>query len=202
MHSLSTKSNNNLSTKIGTYQYALVVKPDANVAEKILCEKQFLKERIGNLKCLDKGAFVTIATYLAREEMEETIVRYTRRICSLLTSFNVELNNFSGSPSGQIFVRIQNPQPFKVVATQLSVLNDYLRSCSYPDIKTFSQPFLPLASKLKDTVYLKTMMDYSQRTFHETFMVNELILLRRSDEYDTFKTSQIFSLQPPGFKPM
>jgi 2'-5' RNA ligase len=187
-------------SQVGLQEYLLVAHPDAEVNEKVLAEKKsFTSTYLQKITSKTKP-HITIASFLAREAMEDTILRYTQRICSQQPSFNVELNNFSGFPPHTIFLRVQNPQPFKELVKELKVVSNYVKSCSCPPVTLISNPHLSIARRLPETMYLKAMMDYSQRTFHETFMVSELVLLRRNHQYDACKPIHVFRLQPPGYK--
>ena len=182
--------------ELGLYEYLLVAHPDASVNEKVLAEKEsFTAEYQQKIEITTK-AHITIANFMAREAMEETILRYTQRICSQQQSFEVALNNYSGYPPHTVYLRVQNPQPFRRLAKELKVVSNYVSSCSCPPVKLITNPHLSIARCLPETTYLKAMMDYSQKTFHESFMVNELVLLRRSNKYDTCKPVHVFRLQP------
>jgi len=183
-------------TQLGLYEYLLVAHPDAVVSEKVIAEKESFTAEYQQKIATKTKPHITIANFMAREAMEETILRYTQRICSQQQSFEVALNNYSGFPPHTIYLRVQNPQPFRQLAKELTVVSNYISSCSCPPVRLITNPHVSIARRLPETIYLKAMMDYSQKTFHETFMVNELVLLRRSNQYDTCKTVHVFRLQP------
>jgi 2'-5' RNA ligase len=106
------------------------------------------------------------------------------------------LNNYSGFPPHKIYLRVQNQQPFRQLAKELKAVSNYIDSCSCPPAKLVTNPHVTIAQRLPETVYLKALLDYGQKTFHETFMVNELVLLRRTSPYDACKCINIFPLQP------
>ncbi|MDQ6812173.1 MAG: 2'-5' RNA ligase family protein [Bacteroidota bacterium] len=184
--------------QFGLYEYLLVAHPDAAVNKKVMMEKELFVAEYGQKMAAKTKPHITIANFLAHDAMEETILRYTQRVCSQLYSFEVVLNNYSGFPPHTIFLRVQNPQPFKQFAKELKVVSNYVSSCSCPPLTLITNPHLIIASRLPETVYLKAMMDYSQKSFHETFMVTELVLLRRDHQYDTCKAIHVFRLQPPS----
>ena len=190
-----------LPTQLGLYEYMLVAQPDAAVNEKLLAEKQHLvNQRTVNNN--NSASHIKVASFLASEPMEETIIRYMQRIISKQQSFEVALNNYSGYPPHTIYLRIQDPQPFKHLANELKAISSYVSSCSCPLPKFISHPHLLVAKQLPDNIYLQTLMDYSKKTFHETFMVDQLVLLRRNNKYETAKPVQVFKLQPVAPKPL
>lgn len=183
-------------TQVGLYEYMLVAQPDASVNEKVKAEKlQFKHYQKSPGTC---SPHIKVASFFAREPMEETIIRYMQRIFSQQQSFEVALNNYSGYPPHTIYLRIQNPKPFKHLANELTAISNYVSSCSCPLPKLVTHPYLPIAKKLPDSMYFQALMDCSQKTFHETFVVNELVLLRRNNKYGTTKPVHVFRLQPPA----
>ena len=188
-------------SEIGLQEYLLVAHPDELVNTKVLAEKESFYNEYKQKVAVKTKPYITIANFLAREAMEETILRYMQRTLMQQPGFEVALNNYSGFPPHAIYLRVQNQQPFKHLAKELKVVGDYVASCCCPAVRLITNPHVSIARGLPETLYLKAMMDYSQKTFHETFMVDELVLLRRNNQYDACKTVQVFRLQPPGYKP-
>ncbi|MDB5191475.1 MAG: 2-5 ligase family protein [Segetibacter sp.] len=182
--------------EVGLYEYLLVVQPGSPVNEKIKKEKESLTKSYHEKITVKTQPHITVANFLAREPMEETVIRYMERIFSMQRSFEVAFNNYSGVPPHTIYLRIQNPEPFKQINTELKVISNYVSSCSCPPVRLVSNPHLTIARRLPETDYLKAMMEYSQKTFHEKFIVSELVLLRRSSQYDECKKVHVFRLQP------
>ena len=183
-------------TQLGLYEYLLVAHPDAAVNAKVLAEKQSFYAQYGEKVAMKTQPHITIANFIAREAMEDTVIRWIQRICNNVQSFNVTLNNYSGFPPHTVYLRIQNQQPFKQLANELKVIDNYVRSNGCPPAHIITSPHLTIARKLPETVYLKALMDYSQKSFYENFMVNQLVLLRRGHQFDNCKPVYVFHLQP------
>jgi 2'-5' RNA ligase len=133
---------------------------------------------------------------LADEDMEETIARWMQRICGQQQSFQVVLNNFSGSPSDAVFVRVQNPGPFQNLAKHLHVIDSYVRSNGFPPARLISSPHLTVARRLPEDVYTKAMFDYAHREFHGSFVVRELVLLKRKHQLESGERINVFRFLP------
>lgn len=178
------------------HEYLLVTHPCTEVYNKVMDEKQAFYEQFGEKSAIKTNPHLTIANFMAREVMEETIIRYTQRICNRQEAFNVMLNNYSGFPPHTIYVRVQNPEPFRHLVKELKAVKDYIHSCSCPPVKLVATPHVSIARSLPESIYFKALTEYSQKTFHETFTVNELVLLRRSHQYDSCKIIYVFHLKP------
>jgi 2'-5' RNA ligase len=177
-------------------EYLLVIRPDDEVYNKVSTEKQSFYNQYRQKISVKTRPHITVASFMAREEMEETLIRWIQRVSSQQKSFPVTLNNYSGFPAHTIYLRVQDHQPFKQLATQLKVIDSYVRSNGCPAVTLINRPHLSIARRLPQDVYEKALVDYSQKTFCESFTVHELVLLRRAHQFDPCKVINIFRLLP------
>ncbi len=180
----------------GYYEYVLVVKPGGELDEKLMTEKKIFYDDFKEKNAIATRPYITVASFLAKEGMENTVTRWMQRICSKQHSFSVTLNNYSGFPPDTIYLRIQNEEPFRQLAKELSVVNAYISSGSCTPMLLTPRPHVSIAGKLPSEIFFKALTQYAHKSFHETFVVNELLLLKRKDEYDAFSTVIVFALQP------
>ena len=174
-------------------EYLLVIYPGGELEEKLLGEqKQFSDDYAVTVR---NKPHITVAAFQAGEVMEETLIRWIQRICTHYQSFDLTLNNYSGFPPHTIYLRVQDPQPFRYLMQQLRSIDEFIRSSGCPPVNLISRPFLSIAGGLTEQVYNKAMPDYSRRTFHDTFHVRELVLLKRTHAFDPCKTVNIFRLR-------
>jgi 2'-5' RNA ligase len=139
---------------------------------------------------------ITLASFQAGEETEDTIIRWIQRICHQQKSFDIALNNYSGIPPHTIYLRVQDPQPLRELMQQLRAIDEFIRSSGWPPVNLTGRPYLSIAGGLTEKVYNKAMPDYSRKTFHGIFRVDELVLLKRRHSFDPCKTVNVFRLSP------
>ncbi|MHA4808284.1 2'-5' RNA ligase family protein [Flavitalea flava] len=181
-------------------EYLLVIYPQGELHNKLLEEQEQFSRDYGlqvNQQVNNRNKpHITMAAFQAGEVMEETLIRWIHRICNRYRSFDMSLNNFSGFPPHTIYLRVQDPQPFRKLMQQLRAIDDFIRSSGCPPVNLINNPYLSIAGSLTEQVYNKAMPDYSRRTFHESFRVDELILLKREHPFAPCKTVNIFRLLP------
>lgn len=175
-------------------EYLLVIYPGGDLEEKLLDEQQHFADDYA--VSVRNKPHITVAAFQAGEIMEETLIRWIQRICNQQHSFELSLNNYSGFPPHTIYLRVQDPQPFRQLMQQLRAVDEFIRSSDCPPINLVSRPFLSIAGGLTEQVYNKAMPDYSRRTFHDTFKVDQLVMLKRTHSFDPCKTVNIFRLHP------
>lgn len=193
---LATKPPANAWTHQGLQEYSLVVQPGREIEDRLMCEKELLQQLVKQKPVADTSMHIKIAEFHAREDMESTILRYMQRIFSNKHAFHLSLNNYGGFPPSNIYLRIQDIHLLQNLAKGLNVLDDYIISCACPRVRMFPNPHLSLARKLPEDVFEKALLQYAHKTFHETFSVHELVLLRRSHKYEPFKRVNVFKLLP------
>ncbi|GGB08773.1 2'-5' RNA ligase family protein [Puia dinghuensis] len=177
-------------------EYLLVIYPYGDLQDKLLEAQQQFSTEYGLQVTVRNRPHITVAAFQAGEPMEDTLIRWIQRICKHFNSFDLTLNNFSGFPPHTIYLRVQDPQPFRDLMRQLRAIDDYIRSSGCPPVNLISRPYLSIAGGLTEQVYNKAMPDYSRKTFHDTFHVDQLVLLKREHAFDACKTVNIFRLQP------
>lgn len=194
----ATKNAHPSWVESGLYEYLLVVNPDAAVQDKVLAQQQAFYEEYHEEVAIKTGPYIIVASFLAREAMEETLIRWIQRICDQQHPFRVTLNNYSGFPPHTIYLRVQDPRPFAQLARQLKAVDDLVRSSSCPPVKLPARPHLSIAPRLPEPVYTRAMFSYSQKLFHECFMAHDLRLLRRAHQFDNCKMINVFPFAPGG----
>jgi 2'-5' RNA ligase len=177
-------------------EYLLVVNVGTEVAELVREEKATFSQQFGAKTSVEEAG-ITLASFLAKEEMEETILRWMHRIISSRNRFSVALNNFSGIPNtNTIYLRVQDHQPFKTLAKELKVIDELVRSNGLPKAQLQAVPRLAIANRLEKNVYEKAMLAYSRKDFHAEFEVKELVLLKRNNQFDNPRQVNVFRLLP------
>ncbi len=177
------------------FEYLLVANPSEEILRKVMAEKEIFSSCY-NVNVTKKTLpHISVANFLAKESMEGTLIKWANKIISNQYSFDVMLNNFSGFPTSQtIYARVQHHEPFKQLAASLKIIDEYVRSNGFPRAALITHPHITIAKRLQPSVYEKALKDYSQKMFNASFTVNELILLKRQNQYDNCKQVAVFKL--------
>ncbi|MBS1607024.1 MAG: 2'-5' RNA ligase family protein [Bacteroidetes bacterium] len=177
-------------------EYLLVIYPHGELEERLLHEQRQLASEFGLPAGGRNRPHITVAAFQAGELMEDTLIRWIQRICNRHRSFDITLNNYSGFPPHTIYLRVQDHQPFFELMHQLRAIDEFIRSCGCPPVNLVSNPYLSIAGGLTERVYNRAMPEYSRKDFHESFLVDRLVLLKRGHSFDACKTVNIFRLLP------
>lgn len=178
-------------------EYLLVADLGERVGKRVIDIKRDFAETYKQKKADETRSCITIANFAASESMEETVIRWMQRICGQFRGFPVTLNNYSGFPSHSIYIRVQNHEPFHQLASQLKVIDQYVTSNGFPPSRLVAKPHITIATGLDKPLYDKALLEYSQKTFHEAFDLDGLVLLKRNSQFDKCKEVNVFRFYPP-----
>ncbi|MFP5043068.1 2'-5' RNA ligase family protein [Parasediminibacterium sp. JCM 36343] len=176
------------------FEYLLVATPEKHIYQQVMVEKQLFADTYKEQIAIKTKPHITGSRFFAKEAMEATIIRWMGRAIGMQQKFIVALNNYSGFPPHSIYIRIQEHQPFKQLATALEPIDQYVRSNDCPPMRLIRHPHLTIARKLSTQVFEKAIRNYAEKTFEASFEVQELVLLRRKDQFDTCKQICSFHL--------
>ncbi|HVF96386.1 MAG TPA: 2'-5' RNA ligase family protein [Flavisolibacter sp.] len=180
----------------GVWEHLLVINPSLNVAEKIYAEKKKFTSTYQDPAAIIGKPHITIAAFLATDEMKPTLIRWVQAICNGRSRFPVLLRNFSGFVPQTIYIKVQNGEPFKQLAKSLKALDYFIRASECPPLKLTTTPRLTIARHMSEETYFKALPAYLQLPFQESFIATELTLIKRATSYGRCETVHVFPLAP------
>jgi len=176
--------------------YVLVAFASKELTEKVKEEKVRFAGVYGSNSSLEVRPHIIVASYTAKERMEERLEKWIQNICSLQNSFTVTLNNYSGFPPHTIYLRVQETEPFIKLANALRILDGFMEMNDCPSIQLFSKPYMTVAGQLPGSIYEEAIKEYAGISFHESFRVDRLSLMK-CNAYTSYRLVNTFIL-PQG----
>jgi hypothetical protein len=173
-----------------------VAPADATLAERINEVRTALSKNYQPEQKLNTKPHLLISDFVAKDEMEDTIIRWMQRILGEQKSFTTTLRNYTGFAPDSLLLPVEDTEPFRQLASRLEPIDFYIRSNACPAARFHTHPFISLARRLPSTIYEKAIREYDTKEFCATFLVKQLVLLRRQDPYDTCKQIAVFQLNP------
>jgi hypothetical protein len=178
-------------------EYLIGGLPDKLTIEEVGKEKKNFTDQYGITDSMPLPVFIPFAILFAREQMENILARWIQNICNLQHSFMVTLNNYSSIPPHTIYWRIQEPQQMFQLAMRMKILDGFSESNNCPPIQLIKKPSLILAEGLSEVVYKSAISEYAQKTFHTSFRMERLVLIRKNWDLKGGRLVSTFNF-PPG----
>lgn len=172
-------------------EYRLVIPAEEPVSRQVCQLRREWEMQYGsqNIQITEKPPNITMACLVMREEMEEMLMRWLQRLCHMQPVFRVTLNNFSAIPPQTVYIRVQDPVPFKWLYEQLRAMDRFFPGKEGQHPRIFEKPFIKMGSLTTNTDH-KTIFSYPHQLFYASFMARRMLLLKGSGE--KWSTSSIF----------
>jgi len=178
-------------------EYLLVALASNEIAEKVKEGKESFFQAFNPKSSLEARAHIAIASYTAKERMEERLEKWIQNICNLQSSFSVTLNNYSGFPPHTIYLRVQESEPFAKLGNALKMLDGFMEMNDCPSIQLFTRHYMTVAGQLPESVYEVAIKEYARKSFHASFRVDRLSLMKRN-AYTSYQIINTFILPSGG----
>ena len=137
---------------------------------------------------------ITLIKFSQYELAESRFVNRFRNIATANPSFKITLNDFGSLPSHTIYVNIQTTNQITELTKELKEVQAYIKPDAQHKPHFITEPFISIAQKLLPWQYEKGWFEYSNTHFNASFMVNEILLLKKKDGSNGYKTIERFPL--------
>ncbi len=178
----------------GLYTYRLQALPDDMARRAIAFEHAHLREQYGHDIPLVPPS-IQLMEFMAREEMESTIIRWMHRIISTQHSFLVQFQGYGALSSRRLYLRLNDQQPFLQMTRSMQVIDQYIRNYDCPPAKPNMHLCLPVTGILSEPLFERLTLEYAQRKTRFSLEVRELSLLRLEHALDPGTPINRFGLQ-------
>jgi 2'-5' RNA ligase len=180
----------------GVSEYLLLAHPDAATYTRIVAEIQFFSSQFGQAMAAKLKPHITVADFIATEQMEETLIRWMHRVISARQGFHVTLDRYGAFRPHTIYLNVRDQQPFLELARELRVVDQFIQGYGCPPMKLISNAHLTIARRLGLMAYQQAVQHYAQQDFFASFPIQELVLVKRRDQFDACRQVNVFRLRP------
>lgn len=158
------------------YRFALV--PDQQIWS-MLAEALAAAGLEGILPFQPGEAVVELAGFSAPPRLEETLARWTQRICTQQGGLTLEVNNFSGLPPHSVYLRIQDVNGIRQLIANLRKLDVYLTGNGEDALQSANRIVLMVAKALPAAHFDNVLYRLARVEFHHTISMQSMVLQKK-----------------------
>jgi hypothetical protein len=166
----------------GFCHYRMVIIPDEQVIAQLQQEQEYAVSVFGNKGFPACRRELILASFQAKEEMEETMLRWLYRVVCQENEFIILFNNYGSTPGFPLYVRVQDPTLFRQLANSLKIINGLLEGNECPPVRIAALPRLMLSNRLDEQTEMEVLLDFSARSFRAEMSVKEILLVKNEQE--------------------
>ena len=191
--------NNFLTSRQGVEdigEYLFVGHPDAKTSKEIIQEKEYFIKTQEDPLAIVSYPHLTFFKFYCPGGMEGVISRMLQHVTSNAFSFEVTLDRFTAFPKHAIVLTVEDPSPFLELARRFQPIADYISNSGYLCSRLVTCPHVTIARNLSLQTYKNATRAYAERNYYASFVMEELVLLRRQQGQDKYENAQIFRFKP------
>lgn len=164
-------------------EYLLIIRPHAELLNKIIQVKQLFAEKFKNENALYVKPHLALVKFCQFATAEERIVNKLRALSMGLTPVKIELKNFGNYPTHTIFINVTSKVQIETLVKSIRTNTQQLMRAG-KDHKPFfmMQPHFNIGQKLLPWQFEKAWLEYRHRQFTGRFMVDEMLLLKKNSD--------------------
>lgn len=162
------------------YEYLLVLQPHEDLRDKIFSAKKEFSEAYQSIPTTGGKPNVLLARFTVWQMLEEKILNRLKIIAMGFPPFKVQLKNYGSFPSHSIFINVATKIPVKELVNEVKKIKRLLKS---PDHDPFfiTDPYIPIARKIKSDDYDNAWKEYGNKNFTGSFIADGMLLLKRRE---------------------
>lgn len=180
--------------------YQLQVKLSASLEARVKQEQDYALNRFGAAAFSEVSPELVLARFEAREDIEETLLRWMQRIVGQQEAFSVIINNYGSMPGYPLYLRVQDPRPFREITNGLRAIDGLLRNNDCNGLQVYHHPRLVVTRKISKKQEMEILLEFSGRLFREELEIEELVLVKALPEHATATVVCRLMLSPKGLK--
>lgn len=174
--------------------YLLIVQPHEDLYNRIMQVKKSFSEKYDNPMAMYLKPHLTLLRFMQYAMQEQKIIQQLQHIAATKAPFKVDLNGFGSFPSHTIYVNVQTKNNLVELGRSLKAAQHLMKLDKEHKPHFIAEPHISVARKLLPWQYEKAWLEYSSTPFTASFMVNELVLLRRRAETKGYSIAARFPL--------
>ncbi len=172
-------------------QYRIIAVIDN--ATYIKNEQAACKAFFGSTDKAVNSACISLACFIAKEEMEDTLLRWLRRIAGAEQAFSIVSNNFGFHPEGEVYLRILDASKLLNLKNHMQVLEPFIQSYSGKKVNWFKSAEINIGH-VEEVMHREAAYHYAQQSSAERLLITHLCVQKKADT--DFATICKLPLQP------
>lgn len=180
--------------KLTINEYLLIVQPHEDLYNKIMLIKQSFAEKYDCPLAAYTKPHITIINFVQWEMQELKLINRLKNVVATNNPFLVTINGFGSFPTHTIYANIQTKNNLVGLVKSMKPVQSILTLDSKNKPHFITEPHLTIARKLLPWQYEKAWLEYSNTPFTASFMVNELVLLKRQVDTKKYTVATSFPL--------
>ncbi|WP_346237800.1 2'-5' RNA ligase family protein [Niabella insulamsoli] len=162
--------------------YRLILDLPKAVKQKVAAIKMELDAAYKGLVVASGEPFIYVAAFPLQQSSEQAVMDALRKVALGFMPFKIHLKNFNHIETEEIFINIEEEQPVLKLVKQIEGALSGIQ-----ELRLNASPRVTIAKGLQPFQFVKTWESFSGKTFAATFVMSEMLVLKRLDGYKSWQ---------------
>lgn len=176
-------------TNQATYRIVAVIDNDQILKE----EQAIFKQCYTDATMPETSTAIELAGFNAREDMEDTLLRWLRRIAGAEQSFSILSNNYGCHPDGTVYLRILDASKLLNLKNHMQVIEPFIQANAGKQLQWFKTAQIIIGTATEPLIR-QAAYHYAQQSSAERFLITHLLVQKHNGA--SFNTVSRLALQP------
>ena len=169
-------------------EYVLAAVPDVASSAKLLEERnQFYHQfKLARTSFLSPQIFM--AGFLAKEGMEETLLRWIQNISRLHPAFELSVQGYSINPPDTLSLHMDASSSYRQLTLALNMIDGFIQANDCPPIYISVNPQMVMAANLPPAVMKLAEEHYEHLPCKMNLRIEKILLIKRSGSHEAYQT--------------
>ena len=174
--------------------YLLIIQPHEDLYNKIMAVKKSFAETYDCPTAMHSKPHITLLRFAQLEMLEKNIIPKLKNCIQAASPFSIALNGFGSFPTHTIYFNVETQNNIVALVKSLKPMQSLLKADKEHKPHFITEPHLIVARKLLLWQYEKAWLQYSNTPFSASFMVSNILLLKRKVEGKGYSIAATFPL--------
>lgn len=171
------------------YEYMLVLQPHEELRNKISTARKDFSDAYQSISATGGKPNVLIAKFTVWQMMEEKILNRLKVIGMGFAPFKAQIKDYGSFPSHTIYLNFTTVIPVRTLVSEIKKIKRLLKSPDHDPFFT-TDPYIPIARKIKSSDYDEAWKEYSTKNFTGSFIAESMLLLKRREGEKSYQVLQ------------
>ena len=180
--------------QLAVNDYLLIAQPHEDLYNKIMAIKKAFAEKYDNPMAAFLKPHLTLVSFMQYEMVEKRIIQKLQSVAERRIPFKVELSGFGSFPTHTIYINVKTKNKIVAVVKEMKEAQHLMKFDKEHKPHFITEPHVSIARKLLPWQYEKGWLEYSNKPFSASFMVDNLVLLKRKVGHKAYSVVATFPL--------
>ena len=169
-------------------EYVLAAVPDEASSERLMEERNQFYHQFKLARTSFLAPQIFMAGFLAKEGMEENLLRWIQNISRLHPVFELSVLEYTINPPDMLSLNMEASSSYRQLTLSLNMIDGFIQANDCPPIYVSANPQMVMAANLPPAVIKRAGEYYDHLPYKMNLHIEKILLIKRSGSHAAYQT--------------